>query len=376
MIRVLLARDNVNADAADKRGRTPLSWAAESGNITAVKRLLAKDGVKPDSRDKAGRSPLSWAAMNCHVLVMDRLLAGGDVDPDSKDKYGWTPLLWAAREPDQVFSPDSDDLDLEPRESSTLHAVSMLLQRDDVDADSVDIGGRTPLSWACASGNGNVAMLLASHGVNPDPRDATGRSPLSWAAWSGNVELVTMLLNSGYVAPDTRDTYDQSPLSIAARKGHKEIVELLLARGAVGVGLGSSDNFGRTPIMWAAKNGKDEVAKVLRDEHEKNDIFLYEGDWNQPGNPRDGDDDNNDDDDAGFCDVCLLGMAEDAIFSECGVCNGGEFVICAECTSSGALCLDPSHTLVETSAMEKSQEEEDSYGMSDAGSDAGSDEGS
>ncbi|KAF4628216.1 hypothetical protein G7Y89_g9936 [Cudoniella acicularis] len=243
----------------------------------------------------------------------------------------------------------------------------MLLKRDDVDADSVDVGGRTPLSWASESGNANVAMLLAMRGVNPDPRDATGRSPLSWAVWSGNIGLVAMLLNSGYVNPDSRDTYGQSPLSIAARKGHKEIVEFLLAGGAVGVD--SSDNFAQTPIMWAAKNGKEEVAKVLRDEYEKDGMLLYEGNWNQLGTPRD------DNDDAGFCDVCLLSIAEDGIFSECKVCNRGEFIICAECTSSGALCLDPSHTLVETSAMEKSREEENSYGMSQA-SDSGSDSGS
>jgi hypothetical protein len=42
----------------------PLSWAAGNGHEAVVKLLLDKEGVAPDSADKYSRTSLSWAAKN------------------------------------------------------------------------------------------------------------------------------------------------------------------------------------------------------------------------------------------------------------------------------------------------------------------------
>ena len=55
MVRLLVERDNVEADSKDRDDQTPLSLAAERGH-EAVVRLLVD--VDPDSRDDESRTPL------------------------------------------------------------------------------------------------------------------------------------------------------------------------------------------------------------------------------------------------------------------------------------------------------------------------------
>jgi hypothetical protein len=61
--------------------RTPLSWAAIEGYERVVKLLVERDDVEADSKDKWGRTPLSWAALDlahgqrwCQASVFLRLL--------------------------------------------------------------------------------------------------------------------------------------------------------------------------------------------------------------------------------------------------------------------------------------------------------------
>ena len=47
-----LFKNGHEPDAKDTHGRTPLSYAAQSGREAEVKLLLAKDSVDPDSRSR------------------------------------------------------------------------------------------------------------------------------------------------------------------------------------------------------------------------------------------------------------------------------------------------------------------------------------
>jgi len=86
MIIALLVK-RYNPDSKDDWGRTPLSWAAGTGEEAVIKLLLAKEGVDPDSKDSSGWTPLSWAAWNGEEAVVKLLLAKESVDPDSKDDW-------------------------------------------------------------------------------------------------------------------------------------------------------------------------------------------------------------------------------------------------------------------------------------------------
>ena len=97
LINVLLARDqDIDPDRQDDYGRTPLSYAAESGHTELVKALSSDGRVDLDRQDNEGRTALSYAAQNGHTEVVKALLSDCRVDPNRQDAFGRTPLSQAA----------------------------------------------------------------------------------------------------------------------------------------------------------------------------------------------------------------------------------------------------------------------------------------
>jgi hypothetical protein len=69
-------------------GQVPLLWAAENSDDIVVRLLLAKDDVDPDLRDYLGRTPLLWAAWNGHAVVVNLLLATGKAKVNAMENDG------------------------------------------------------------------------------------------------------------------------------------------------------------------------------------------------------------------------------------------------------------------------------------------------
>jgi ankyrin repeat protein len=61
-VRILLARDEVEVNAKDKHGATPLSLAARNGRDGAVRLLLARGDIDVNIKDGWGATPLSLGA--------------------------------------------------------------------------------------------------------------------------------------------------------------------------------------------------------------------------------------------------------------------------------------------------------------------------
>jgi ankyrin repeat protein len=72
--------------------------------------------------------------------------------------------------------------------------VVKLGERDDVDVDSKDNGGRTPLSWAAENRHEAIVRLLVERDtVEANSKDMNGRTPLWWAALWGHDAVVKLL---------------------------------------------------------------------------------------------------------------------------------------------------------------------------------------
>ncbi|MCJ1276426.1 hypothetical protein MMC21_004231 [Puttea exsequens] len=225
VVKLLLAREEVQANLKDNNGRTPLWQAAQRGHEAVVKLLLEREGVQADLKDNDGRTPLWQAVRRGHEAVVKLLLAREEVQADLKDNDGRTPLGEAARRGHEAV-------------------VKLLLAREEVRADLKDNDGRTPLWQAARRGHEAVVkLLLAREEVQADSKDNDGQTPLGEAARRGHEAVVKLLLAREEVQADSKDNDGQTPLWQAAWGGHEAVVKLLLEREEVQAD--SKDNEGR-----------------------------------------------------------------------------------------------------------------------------------
>ena len=177
IVKLFLARDDVDADQNDEHGQTPLCWAAKSVDETIVKILLAGVNVKTDSLDNDFQTPLSLAAERGYEKIVEPFLARDDMNADQNYRYSQTPLSLAARRGHETI-------------------VKLLLTRDDVRANFRDkFFHRTPLCWATIEGHeAIVKLLLARYDVKADSKGNDGRTPLYWAVMEGHKTIVPLLL--------------------------------------------------------------------------------------------------------------------------------------------------------------------------------------
>jgi ankyrin repeat protein len=78
-VAILLDTDKVNVNLKDPDGRTPLSWAAESGSEAVVKFLFNIGIVDVDSKDRDGQTPLLWATRNGREAVVELIQSHVDL---------------------------------------------------------------------------------------------------------------------------------------------------------------------------------------------------------------------------------------------------------------------------------------------------------
>lgn len=140
-------------------------------------------------------------------------------------------------------------------ELSSPHLIEAALKaKSDVNARSKD--GRTALHIAAARNDGDTVYLLLKWNADPNQKDNDGRTPMEHAALHGHSDLVRRLAK---VQPGRLEFFSAVILGNAERV--KELVaakpELAKARNRLGAGW--------TPLHVAAREGQEDVARVLLD---------------------------------------------------------------------------------------------------------------
>ncbi|KAM4550671.1 histone-lysine N-methyltransferase EHMT2 [Fundulus diaphanus] len=144
----------------EEDGYTGLHHAAKLGNLEIVNMLLETGQVDVNAQDNGGWTPIIWAAEHKHVKVIKSLLNRG-ADVSIKDKELNVCLHWAA------YAGNIDIAEL------VLNAGCSL--------SSVNMHGDTPLHIAAREGYMECVTLFLSRGADIDIMNREGDTPLSLA---------------------------------------------------------------------------------------------------------------------------------------------------------------------------------------------------
>jgi len=166
---------DVNAPIAND-GSTALHEAAQFNRLDEVKLLLEK-GAAINAANNVGITPLHLAALAGHTDMVALLLAH-KADVKAKDVFGLTPLHCAAQ-------------------YGHAKTISLLLDKGAEIESKTYTQGLTPLHWAAFWGHIEGIKCLLCAGADINACDNAGNTPLTWAEAYGQHDMARLLARKG-----------------------------------------------------------------------------------------------------------------------------------------------------------------------------------
>ncbi|KAK2612268.1 hypothetical protein QQS21_001694 [Conoideocrella luteorostrata] len=379
----LLIDHGANTAVATADGWTPLTLAADKGRADAVRVLVAK-GADISLPCGNGWTPITLAADSGHVGIIKILLECG-ADINSTCNNGWTPLTLAAGagNEDMIEVLLEHGANIKTTNDSGWSSLLIAADRghDDAvkallshgaDVHTTNRGGLTALHAATENGNVEVAEVLLAHGADSMVGNKSGWNPVHIAAHNGHSDLIDLFLrtpdidfnlkdNNGRTASyhaamrgnalivalflshsvsvTIPDAYNAMPIFSAVRNGHEAVVDQLLAAGSYGID--QLDGFEHNLLWWAQRSGRPDMLCRIREHIRQQDASVeLDEDLVSEQSPvrfvRD----------ACWCEVCTRCTVLGTTSYECPTCDGGYFLVCADCYEADVRCRDSSHELI------------------------------
>ncbi|KAH9184856.1 hypothetical protein AeNC1_013167 [Aphanomyces euteiches] len=265
-----LVSKNVDVNAQDHQGKTPLMRAIEMRNMDMVHILIdAKSDLSIKCRD--GYSALYIAAEDVSRLDIARFILPYVKDDGAHELFEAIvendaevlENLLAAGVSSSLRRPDVLQT---PAIHSAIHntmLLSILLEHDRTLVDCKDRQGQTALGIASILGELDAVKLLLQYGANIELKDFRGRTPLHLATFYEQLEVVEYFVEQG-ASIEARDDDQRTPLHSMAEKGNLRGCTLLCRAKAK---LNALDIHGWSPMHLAASLGHSEVCA----------FFVHEG---------------------------------------------------------------------------------------------------
>ncbi|CAK9218976.1 unnamed protein product [Sphagnum troendelagicum] len=300
VVRLLLQDSRVNLNARDTEGQTALhSWPTD--NIALEEMLLSK---RPDidwnAADRIGQTPLLWFARNGYEESVRRLIGVESVNLFATTIDLFTALHQVA-ERKSPFPDWSTPAEISNR-CNIVHLVLEAVGKRGHNVvrflDTTDILNRSALHYIAEEGCIEILERLCKYSpdMNVNGVDFHGCTPLHLAVQNGHDAVVKRLLQLQSIDanvratviasdPDNLEPYettkhldicrphlflkrpkeqpsrDLTPLHFAAMDGRMKVVRLLLEWE--GINIDAVDSAGLTPLHYSVQNGHSEVVELL-----------------------------------------------------------------------------------------------------------------
>jgi ankyrin repeat protein len=181
-VRDLLSR-GAAVDTVDRRGLTPLMWAAASGNTEIVKQLL-EGGASVDRRSSDGSTALMLAAANGFTEIVRALvLRGADVSAARGGVRARQLALDRGHADVVALLEQAEALGRRLLQAATEGHDTVVRQVLALGApvNMADERGATALMIAARNGDLGILQALLSRGADASVRDSQGRTVFEWA---------------------------------------------------------------------------------------------------------------------------------------------------------------------------------------------------
>ena len=300
LLQVLAKNPIYNLNCVDSNCLSPLTIVCIKGWTEAAALFIKAEGIAEtiNSQDVEGKTALSYACCLGHEKIVALLLTVPELDPNLSEKNGIPPLALSIL----AESPGISRLLINDQRTLLNQALPQNLVIEDC-----NLGGNTPLILAvrrkclptvkallieprtvadltmgnnisafvlaCVDNQVEIAAELLKKDIDVD-RTIDSCTVLMYTCYKGFTGIVSLLLNDPKSRVNVNRTGDQGidALILATMGGHIDCVRLLVARP--GIEVNRTVIFGFTALAGAMVNGREDIAKVLRDAGARDDASL------------------------------------------------------------------------------------------------------
>ncbi|KAL1839402.1 hypothetical protein VTJ49DRAFT_1533 [Mycothermus thermophilus] len=225
----------------------------ENAILRLVAQALVERGADIRAIDANGCTPLHWAVFNDDYVSCSHTVrylvkeAGANLETKTDTRRGWTPLHFAAAQGEKD--------------------VAKVFIEVGADKEAKDNLGRTPLHIAVEKRHEALVKFLIEMGADMEAKDFRDLTPLLLAAKEGQEACLRVLVEMG-ADTEARDELRQTPLHLAAISGSMPIVKYLIEEA--GADKDARDIDEKTPLRHAV-TGQKHIAKYLFEQHVRAD---------------------------------------------------------------------------------------------------------
>ncbi len=233
---------------AEKEDANPLLWSAKYGDMTFTEWLIQKHKEKKQDEFLSKNLPslMSVAAFHGHTDYVAALIGKGfDVNAQSGNDSGLTPMGAAAA-------------------SGNTQLMQFLLDRGASVNGVANSDGLSPLHFALEKEQNEAVKWLLEHGAAPNGQKDTP-SPFTKAMKEKNAAAALMLLEAGASSSFESDgtlSFITTPLHTAIELGSEPLLRKILS-SAHRPPIESIKLSGHTPLTLAVMNGQYALAQIL-----------------------------------------------------------------------------------------------------------------